>query len=611
MKTKEEQRIEHIKEQLATLPTNPGVYQYFDKNDTLIYVGKAKNLKRRVSSYFNKEQTHPKTRVLVSKIVTIKHFIVASEQDALLLENNLIKKYKPRYNVLLKDDKTYPWIVIKNEPFPRIFMTRHLVKNGSQYFGPYANVKMVKNLLAMVKQLYKPRTCSLALNMGDIAKGKFNTCLEYHIKNCNAPCVARQSESEYLQSISDIKDILKGNIGEVIRILKNKMLKYASEMRYEEAGEVKEQLEELERYQSHSTIVSPSINNIDVYSILDDTDSAYINFLKIVNGAVVQLHTLEIKKQLNETPEELLGIAITEIRQNIQSDAKEIIVPFEPDFQLDGVEFHIPQRGDKLQLLKLSEQNAHLYKVEKLKQMKRLDPELHTQKILEMMRRDLQLDELPTHMECFDNSNIQGAFPVASCVVFKNAKPSKSDYRHFNIKTVVGPDDFASMEEILTRRYTRLMNEGQELPKLVIVDGGKGQLSSAVKVFKEMGIFGKVPLIGLAKRLEEIYFPNDPIPLYLSRNCETLKIIQHMRDEAHRFGITFHRNQRSRHFTSSELENIEGVGPKTIELLFKKFKAISAIKSASIEELSLVVGPDKAKKIRSYFDGKDTSAFVK
>jgi len=611
MKTKEEQRIEHIKEQLATLPTNPGVYQYFDKNDTLIYVGKAKNLKRRVSSYFNKEQTHPKTRVLVSKIVTIKHFIVASEQDALLLENNLIKKYKPRYNVLLKDDKTYPWIVIKNEPFPRIFMTRHLVKNGSQYFGPYANVKMAKNLLAMVKQLYKPRTCSFALNMGDIAKGKFNTCLEYHIKNCNAPCVARQSESEYLQSISDIKDILKGNIGEVIRILKNKMLKYASEMRYEEAGEVKEQLEELERYQSHSTIVSPSINNIDVYSILDDTDSAYINFLKIVNGAVVQLHTLEIKKQLNETPEELLGIAITEIRQNIQSDAKEIIVPFEPDFQLDGVEFHIPQRGDKLQLLKLSEQNAHLYKVEKLKQMKRLDPELHTQKILEMMRRDLQLDELPTHMECFDNSNIQGAFPVASCVVFKNAKPSKSDYRHFNIKTVVGPDDFASMEEILTRRYTRLMNEGQELPKLVIVDGGKGQLSSAVKVFKEMGIFGKVPLIGLAKRLEEIYFPNDPIPLYLSRNCETLKIIQHMRDEAHRFGITFHRNQRSRHFTSSELENIEGVGPKTIELLFKKFKAISAIKSASIEELSLVVGPDKAKKIRSYFDGKDSSAILK
>lgn len=611
MKTKEEQRLESIREQLAMLPTNPGVYQYFDKNGTLIYVGKAKNLKRRVSSYFNKEQTHPKTRVLVSKIVTIKHFIVASEQDALLLENNLIKKYKPRYNVLLKDDKTYPWIVIKNEPFPRVFFTRHLVKNGSQYFGPYANVKMAKHLLTMVKQLYKPRTCSLALNMGDIAKGKFNTCLEYHIKNCNAPCVAKQSESEYLQAIDDIKDILKGNIGEVIRILKNKMLKYASEMRYEEAGVVKEQLEELERYQSHSTIVNPSINNLDVYSILDDVDSAYVNFLKIVNGAVVQLQTLEIRKQLNESPEELLAIAITEIRQQIPSDAKEIVVPLIPDFQIEGVEFHVPQRGDKLQLLKLSEQNAHLYKVEKLKQMKRLDPELHSQKLMEMMRHDLQLDELPTHMECFDNSNIQGAFPVASCVVFKNGKPSKSDYRHFNIKTVVGPDDFASMEEILTRRYTRLMNEGQELPKLVIVDGGKGQLSSAVKVFKEMGIFGKVPLIGLAKRLEEIYFPNDPIPLYLSRNCETLKIIQHMRDEAHRFGITFHRNQRSRHFTSSELEGIEGIGPKSIEQLFKRFKTISAIKSASLEDLSAVLGESKAKKVQAYFEAGKSSAIGK
>lgn len=605
MITKEELRLQSIREQLAMLPTNPGVYQYFDKNGTLIYVGKAKNLKRRVSSYFNKEQTHPKTKVLVSKIVTIKHFIVESEQDALLLENNLIKKYKPRYNVLLKDDKTYPWIVIKNEPFPRISLTRNFVKNGSQYFGPYANVKMAKYLLTMVKQLYKPRTCNLALNQADIAKGKFNMCLEYHIKNCKAPCVARQSETDYQEAISNIKDILKGNIGEVIKILKNKMLKCSSELRFEEAGEIKSQLDELERYQSHSTIVNPSITNVDVYSILDDTDAAYVNFLKIVNGAIVQLHTLELKKQLNESPEELLSIAITEIRQNIHSDAKEIIVPFIPDFQIDGIEFHVPQRGEKLSLLKLSEQNAHLYKVEKLKQMKRVDPERHNQRLLESLQNALQLKELPKNIECFDNSNIQGSFAVAGMVRFTNGKPNKSEYRKFNIKTVEGPDDYASMSEVIFRRYQRLVEEGKELPQLLIVDGGEGQMEVARQVIQDQ-LNLNIPIAGLAKdrkhRTHEILFGFPPKAVGIKPNDPLFHLMERIQDEVHRFAITFHRDQRSRHFTSSKLESIEGIGPKSIELLFKKFKTISTIKSSSVDELAEVIGKDKAIKVKTYFD---------
>lgn len=607
MVTKEEQRLQSIREQLATLPTDPGVYQYFDKNDTLIYVGKAKNLKRRVSSYFNKEQTHPKTKVLVSKIVTIKHFIVESEQDALLLENNLIKKYKPRYNVLLKDDKTYPWIVIKNEAFPRIFLTRTMEKNGSQYFGPYANVKMAKNLLNFVKQLYKPRTCNLALNTMEIAKGKFNVCLEYHIKNCNAPCVGRQSAEAYANSISEIRDILKGNIGEVIRVLKSRMLQFSSELKFEAAGEIKNQIDELTRYQAHSTVVNPSITNVDVYSILDDLDTAYVNFLKVVNGAIVQLHTLEIRKQLNESPEELLALAITEIRQNIPSTAKEIVVPFEPDFQLEGVSFHIPQRGEKLSLLKLSEQNAHLYKVEKLKQMKRLDPERHNQKLLESLQNALQLKNLPRNIECFDNSNIQGAFPVAGMIHFTDGKPNKSEYRKFNIKTVEGPDDYASMAEVIYRRYKRLYEEGEELPQLLIVDGGEGQMEVARHVIQDE-LHLEIPIAGLAKdrkhRTHEILFGFPPKVVDINPKDPLFHLMEQIQEEVHRFAITFHRNQRSKNFTTSELEQIEGIGQKTIEQLFKECKSLSAIKSATIEDLAKIVGNDKAMKIKNFFNNK-------
>ncbi len=605
MKSQETERLQNIKAQLANLPTNPGVYQYFDKNGNLIYVGKAKNLKRRVSSYFNKEQTHPKTKILVSKIVTIKHFIVESEQDALLLENNLIKKYKPRYNVLLKDDKTYPWIVIKNEPFPRIFLTRHLVKNGSQYFGPYANVKMAKNLLSMIKQLYKPRTCNLGLNILDIQKGKFNVCLEYHIKNCNAPCVAKQSQTEYENAIAEMRDILKGNIGEVIKILKNRMIKYASEMKYEQAGEVKEQLDELTRYQSHSTVVNPSITNVDVYSVLDDGDSAYVNFLKVVNGAIVQLHTLEIKKQLDETPEELLGIAMADIRQNIPSTAKEIIVPFLPDFEFTDITFHIPQRGEKLNLLKLSEQNAHLYKVEKLKQLKQLDPERHNMKLLESLQKALQLTELPQNIECFDNSNIQGAYPVAAMVRFTDGKPNKSEYRKFNIKTVQGPDDYASMAEVIFRRYKQLSEDEQELPQLLIVDGGEGQMEIARQVIQDQ-LHLDIPIAGLAKdkkhRTHEILFGFPPKVVGIKPNDPVFHLMERIQDEVHRFAITFHRNQRSRNFTTSELDNIPGIGPKTIELLFKNFKTVAAIKSASENELIERIGKEKARKIKDYFE---------
>lgn len=590
-----------IKDAIAILPEKPGVYQYFDKNGTLIYVGKAKNLKKRVSSYFAKEHEHPKTRILVRKIESMQHIVVASEQDALLLENNLIKKYQPRYNILLKDDKTYPWIVIKNEPFPRVFHTRTIIKDGSSYFGPYANVRMSRFLLDMIKQLYKLRTCSLNLGSKEIVKRKYKVCLEYHIKNCEAPCVGFQNEQSYLQTIQDIKSILKGNISEVMQVLKSRMHEFAAALKFEEAGIIKDQILLLERYQSKSTIVSPTINNVDVYSILDDIDVAYVNFLKVANGAVIQVHTIEIKKQLEETPEELLGMAITEIRQKIPSNATEIIVPFEPDFALDNVQFHIPQRGEKKQLLELSERNVKYHKLEKLKQLKRVDPERHTNRILETIKTDLQLSELPIHMECFDNSNIQGAFPVAACVVFKNAKPSKQDYRHFNIKTVEGPNDFASMEEILTRRYTRLLAENQTLPQLVIVDGGKGQLSSAVKIFDQLGISSKVQLIGIAKRLEEIFFPGDSIPLYLNKTSESLKVIQQMRDEAHRFGITHHRNQRSKNFTTSELNAIEGIGPKTAELLLTELKSVQAIKKTNFDDLTKIIGKAKAEIVSNYF----------
>jgi len=595
---------EHIKLQLSVLPENPGVYQYSDSNGTIIYVGKAKNLKKRVSSYFVKSPSNRKTALLVKKIHTINYIVVNSEADALLLENTLIKKHQPRYNVLLKDDKTYPWICIKNEAFPRLLYTRNFVKDGSTYYGPYTNIRMIKTLLNFIRQLYQIRTCKLNLEANHIAQGKYAVCLEYHIHNCKGPCIGNQTEIDYAESIADIKNILKGNIGQVTSKMKSSMLAFANDLKFEEAQKVKEKLELLENYQSKSTVVSPSINNVDVYSILDDGDAAYVNFLKISNGAIIQSHILELKKRLDEPVAELLEIGITEIRQRIASNSPEIIVPFKPEFNLGKARFVVPQKGEKKQLLELSERNLKFYKAEKSKQLEKIDPERHTKRILERLKNDLQLDSHPLHIECFDNSNIQGTHPVSACVVFKNTKPSKKDYRHFNIKTVEGPNDFASMEEVLRRRYTRLIREKEQLPNLVIVDGGKGQLSSAVSIFKELGIFGQVALIGIAKRLEEIFFPGDPIPLYLDKNSESLKVIQHLRNEAHRFCITHHRNKRSKAFITSELTSIEGIGPTTSQNLLSSFKSIESIKNATKEEIANVIGNSKAILIWDYFHPK-------
>lgn len=598
----ESQRLEYLKSLIAVLPDSPGVYQYFDQNGQIIYVGKAKNLKRRVSSYFNKNHDHAKTIMLVRKIADIKHIVVETEEDALLLENNLIKKYQPHYNVLLKDDKTYPWLCVKHEPFPRVFQTRNPVRDGSIYFGPYSNLKVLRTMQELLAKLYPIRTCSLNLEPSNIAKGKLKVCLDYHIGKCKAPCVGECSEAEYADYIDDVKNILRGNINEPIKRMRDSMMALASEMRFEEAQKLKEKIELLEKYRSRSTVVSPVINDVDVYSILDDGDCAYADFFRVVNGAIVQSLIIEVRKCLDESPNELLGIAIAEIRQRVMGqNAHEIIVPFEPDFELTNSHFHVPQRGDKKNLLDLADRNLLNYRMEKLKQIEKVDPERHVNRVLETIRRDLQMDRLPRHIECFDNSNIQGHFPVAACVVFRNAKPSKKDYRHFNIKTVEGPDDFASMEEVLTRRYSRLLSENQELPDLVIVDGGKGQLSSAVKVFQDLGIFDKVKLVGLAKRLEEIFFPFDSVPLYLDRHSESLKVIQQLRDEAHRFGITHHRNQRSANFIKSELLEIEGIGSKTSQALFTEFRSVSKVKEASLDDLTKIIGQAKAKIVFDYF----------
>lgn len=599
--SKNPQKSDYLKNLVAVLPEKPGVYQYFNAEGKIIYVGKAKSLKKRVSSYFNKDHDSIKTNILVSKIADIKHIIVETEEEALLLENSLIKKYQPRYNVLLKDDKTYPWICIKQEAFPRIFLTRHLTQDGSTWFGPYASVKMVRTLLEFIRQIYPLRSCSLNLSPAMIAKGKYTVCLEYHIGNCKGPCVGYQAEDEYLQTIADVKNILKGNIAQVINHLKGTMMSLAAELRFEEAHQVKEKLEHLENYRSKSTVVNPDIHNVDVFTILDDIGIAFVNFLKVANGAIIQSHTVEIKKRLDESKEELLEIAIAEIRQKIFSDAREILIPFPIELELKDVKFNVPQRGDKVKLIELSERNLKYFRLEKMKQMSRVDPEQHTSRILETMKRDLQLSTLPAHIECFDNSNLQGTNPVSACVVFKNAKPSKKDYRHFNIKTVEGPNDFASMEEVLRRRYSRLLAENEPLPDLVVIDGGKGQLSSAVNIFEELQLFPKVQLISIAKKLEEIFKPGDPIPLYLDKNSESLKVIQRLRDEAHRFGITHHRNKRSQTFISSELNSIEGIGPKTAELLLSVFKSIDGIKNADEESLIKHIGKAKTNLIRAYF----------
>ncbi|MCK0157427.1 excinuclease ABC subunit UvrC [Cellulophaga sp. F20128] len=589
-----------IKLQLSTLPTTPGVYQFYDISEKILYVGKAKNLKKRVSSYFTKNHEYGKTKVLVKKIVHIKHIVVPTESDALLLENNLIKKYQPRYNVLLKDDKTYPWICIKNERFPRIFPTRNLVKDGSEYFGPYTSMKTVRVLLDLIKSVYPLRNCSYDLSDEKINAGKYKVCLEYHLGNCKGPCEGYQSSEEYQRQIVEIKEIVKGNFKSSVHYFRTQMKELASEMRFEEAQEIKEKVEVLENYQVKSTIVNPKINNVDVFSIISDESYAYINFLQLSHGAIIRSHTLELKKKLNESDEELLQLGIIEIRQRFKSHSTEIYLPFVVTVDKE-LKVTVPKLGDKKRILELSERNAKFFRMERFKQLMVTDPDRHTNRIMAQMKKDLRLSEEPRHIECFDNSNIQGSNPVAACVVFRNGKPYKKDYRHYNIKTVVGPDDYASMEEVVYRRYKRLIDEEQSLPQLIVIDGGKGQLSSALKSLDILGLRGKIAIIGIAKRLEEIYFPGDSIPLYLDKKSESLKIIQQLRNEAHRFGITFHRVKRSKAAINSELENIEGIGEKTTMELLKTFKSVKRIKEASLEQLAAIIGMSKAKKIHNTF----------
>lgn len=589
--------------QLQTLPHQPGVYQYFDADDKILYVGKAKDLKKRVSSYFTKNHDYGKTKVLVKKIVTIKHIIVETETDALLLENNLIKKYQPRYNVLLKDDKSYPWICIKNERFPRVFSTRRVFKDGSEYFGPYTSMKTVHTLLDLIKGLYQLRTCNYDLSKDKVEAGKYKVCLEYHLGNCKGPCEDLQTETDYHQNIIAIKEILKGNFKESLSQFKQQMKTHAKAMEFEDAQRIKEKIDILENYQSKSTVVNPKISNVDVFSIVSDESYGYVNFLQLSYGSIIRSHTLEIKKKLDETDEALLQLAIIEIRQRFHSKSKEIYVPFIVDLGED-IKVTIPKLGDKKRVLELSERNAKYYRMERFKQVKITDPDRHVNRIMAQMKTDLQLKTEPRHIECFDNSNIQGTNPVAACVVFKNGKPSKKDYRHFNIKTVEGPDDFASMEEVVYRRYKRLLDENQPLPQLIIIDGGKGQLSSALKSLDALKLRGKIAIIGIAKRLEELFYPDDPIPLYLDKKSETLKIIQQLRNEAHRFGIEHHRNRRSKGALTTELELISGIGEQSIVELMKHFKTIKKISEATQKELETVVGASRAKKIVNYYKSK-------
>ena len=592
-----------LKIQLKTLPNAPGVYQYFDVEDTLIYVGKAKNLKKRVSSYFTKTHENGKTRVLVKKIASIKHIVVATETDALLLENNLIKKNKPRYNVLLKDDKTYPWICIKKERFPRVFSTRRVFKDGSEYFGPYTSMKTVYTLLDLIKGLYQLRTCKYDLSPEKVATGKYKVCLEYHLGNCKGACEGMETAQAYNENIIAIREILKGNFKDSLSQFKQQMKQFAEEMQFEEAQKIKEKVEVLENYQSKSTIINPKISNVDVFSIVSDESFGYVNFLQISYGSIIRSHTLEIKKKLDESDQQLLELAITEIRQRFNSNSKELYVPFEVHVGED-LKITVPQLGDKKHILDLSVRNAKYFRMDRFKQIKITDPDRHVKRIMAQMKADLHLSEEPRHIECFDNSNIQGTHPVAACVVFKNGKPSKKDYRHFNIKTVVGPDDFASMEEVVYRRYKRLLEEKEPLPQLIIIDGGKGQLSSALKSLDALDLRGTIAIIGIAKRLEELFYPDDPIPLYLDKKSETLKIIQQLRNEAHRFGIEHHRNKRSKTALNTELEGIPGIGDKTIVELLKVFKSVKRIANAKLDELEAVVGVSRAEKIYNYYHNK-------
>lgn len=591
-----------LKEKVSKLPTNPGVYQFLDANGIIIYIGKAKNLKNRVSSYFIKTNQSSKTMVLVRKIRDLRYVVVDSEQDALLLENNLIKKYKPHYNILLKDDKTYPWICITNEPFPRVFITRKFVRNGSEYFGPYTSAKFAHTLISLIKSLYKLRTCNLSINKSNIYDGKYKVCLEYHIGNCLAPCVGKVSEEEYLDFIAQIRSILKGNISTVLEAMNDKMKEFSISMQFEKAQELKEAIEALKTHQAKSTIVRTSIHDMDVFSYIEEDKYAYVNYLRIVHGAVNQVHTIELERKLDESKESLLSFAILEIRQLVNSHSKEVLVPFYPDVLMDGITYFIPQRGEKKQLLELSERNAKFFKMDRERQRGVFRKEESKFTILNTIKTELRLPRIPHRMECFDNSNIQGTNPVASCVVFIDGKPAKREYRHFHVKTVEGPDDFASMEEIIYRRYHRILDEGKELPDLIVIDGGKGQLHAALNSLEKLGLRGQIPIVGLAKRMEEIYYPGDTDPYLLAKNSLALKTLMHIRDEAHRFGITFHRRLREKGQINSVLSEIEGIGEKTEITLFQHFKTIDAIAKAPLEKLSEVIGKAKAKIVRDYFN---------
>ena len=593
---------DHINNILKTLPNSPGVYQHLDKDGKILYVGKAKDLRKRVSSYFTKNHESAKTYVLVKRITDIRVIVTPNELEALLLENNLIKKYQPKYNIMLKDDKSYPWIVIRKERFPRIYALRNPVNDGSEYFGPYASGKVMKTVLDLIRHLYQIRSCSLNLSEENISTGKHKVCLEYHIGNCKGPCEGFQSEDDYNKDVSAARDIIKGNISVVKSILKDQMKAEAAELAFEAAQKSKEKVDLLERYQAKSTVVNTSITNVDVFSVFSDAQYGYVNYLKIIEGMVVQAHTIEVKKKLDESDSEILEHAIVEIRALYKSQSKIIYTSHAVDLALENISFLVPQRGDKMRLIELSLRNARHHRSERMKNIQIVDPDRHANRIMEQMKADLRMPVEPRHIECFDNSNIQGTNPVAACVVFKNAKPSKKDYRHFNIKTVIGPDDFASMEEVIHRRYSRMLNEGEDLPQLIIVDGGKGQLSAALKSLDLLGLRGKISIIGIAKRLEEIYFPGDSLPLYLDKRSETLKVIQQARNEAHRFGITHHRKRREKGAIKSELENISGIGPAAIKDLLKTFKSVTGVKKASIKELEDVVGLAKARKILAYFE---------
>ena len=589
-------KSEQLEIQIKSLPEVAGVYQYYDKQDEIIYIGKAKNLKKRVNSYFTKNHDNRKTALLVKNIVRVEHIVVSSEMDALLLENNLIKKYKPRYNILLKDDKTYPWICIKKEPFPRVFFTRRVIKDGSEYFGPFTSMKTIRSLMDLIRSLYPLRTCKYDLSKEKIEAKKYKVCLEFHIGNCMAPCVGKVELSKYNANINAIRNIIKGNFKSALQELRKEMNIHAEAMEFEKAQWIKEKIGNLENYQAKSTVVNTKISHVDVFSVISDESYGYVNYIQVSFGAIVRSHTLEIKKKLDESDATLLQLGIVEIRQLFSSASKTVFLSERVSLG-DTLKVEVPQQGDKRKLVEMSLRNAKYFRMERFKQIKIVDPDRHVKRIMEQMKKDLRLPKAPYHIECFDNSNIQGTHPVAACVVFKDGKPSKKEYRHYNIKTVSGPDDFASMEEVVFRRYKRLQEEASSLPQLIVIDGGKGQLSSAVKSLELLGLRGKIAILGIAKRLEEIYFPDDSIPLYLDKKSETLKILQRARDEAHRFGISFHRNKRSQTSLTSELDQIPGIGPATRDQLLTHFKSLKRIKQGTEKEMIALLGPQKGQKI--------------